>query len=81
MILTRSTLILILIIFLQWVFLIGIPFLLYNLFIKVTIYPWSRIIDQVFKAILAGFAVLIWLLEWYYICNIFYRWIISKSSD
>lgn len=81
MILTRSSIILTLIIFLQWIFLIGMPFLLYNLFINITIYPGSRIIDQVLKAILAGSAVLIWLLEWYYLCNIFYRWIISKSSD
>jgi|Deesub1362A_J573_1020465.scaffolds.fasta_scaffold00008_251 hypothetical protein len=60
----KTTLYICIVLLVQWVIVITLPFLFFEYLARADIYPYNPLIDEVIKAILSFTLVGIWLYEW-----------------
>ena len=70
---SRSLPFIILILVVQYIFLLFIPYILFRLYNSIVFLPGSILLDQLIKAFISFATVIIWIYQWMWVTNKSYR--------
>lgn len=66
---SKSIKYIVLILLIQYFFIIFIPVCLFHIYSSITLFPGSVLMDQLLKAIISFISVAIWIYQWMWVTN------------
>ncbi len=70
---SKSTIYIVFILVIQYLFIIAIPIILFNIYNSVVFFSGSVLFDQLVKAIISFLSVAFWIYQWMWLTNRIYR--------